>query len=68
MRPPVYLIPGNHDRRDVFLDVFVDHAYLPRPGAPFAHYVIEEYPVRLVGLDTTTPGKSDGMLCDEWLT
>jgi len=64
----VYLIPGNHDRRDVFLDVFVDHAYLPRPGAPFAHYVIEEHPVRLVGLDTATPGKSDGMLCDERLT
>jgi len=67
LRPPVYLIPGNHDRRDVFLEVFADHSYLPRPGAPFAHYVIEEYPVRLVGLDTTIPGKSDGVLCDQRL-
>ena len=44
--PPVYLIPGNHDHRDVFLEAFADHAYLPRPGAPFAQYVIDEYPVR----------------------
>ena len=65
--PPLYLIPGNHDHRDVFLEAFADHAYLPRPGAPFAHYVIEEYPVRLVGLDTTIPGQSYGMLCDERL-
>ena len=51
--PPLYLIPGNHDHRDVLLEAFADHAYLPRLGAPFAHYVIEEYPVRLMGLDTT---------------
>jgi Icc protein len=68
LRPPVYLIPGNHDRRDILLEAFVDHSYLPRPGAPFAHYVIEEYPVRLVGLDSTIPGRSDGLLCDERLT
>jgi Icc protein len=65
--PPVYLIPGNHDHRDVFLDAFADHAYLPRPGAPFAHYVLEEYPVRLVGLDTTMPGQHHGVLCEERL-
>jgi hypothetical protein len=61
------LIPGNHDHRDVFLDAFTDHAYLPRPGAPFAHYVIDEHPVRLVGLDTTIPGQHHGVLCDERL-
>jgi 3',5'-cyclic AMP phosphodiesterase CpdA len=67
LRPPLYLIPGNHDHRDIFLEAFADHAYLPRPGTPFAHYVIEEYPVRLVGLDTTIPGQGYGMLCDERL-
>ena len=45
---PLYLIPGNHDHRDIFLEAFADHGYLPRPGAPFAHYVIEEYPVEAV--------------------
>ncbi len=67
LRPAAYLIPGNHDRREAFLEAFADRAYLPRPGAPFAQYVIEQYPVRLVGLDTTIPGKSDGMLCGERL-
>ena len=65
--PPLYVIPGNHDHRDVFLEAFADHAYLPRPGAPFAHYVIDDYPVRLVGLDTTVPGQHDGVVCDERL-
>jgi Icc protein len=67
LQAPLYVIPGNHDHRDVFLDVFADHPYLPRPGAPFVHYVIEDYPVRLVGLDTMIPGRSDGLLCDECL-
>jgi 3',5'-cyclic AMP phosphodiesterase CpdA len=65
--PPVYLIPGNHDHRDVFLEAFADHAYLPRPGAPFAQYAIEEHPVRLIGLDTTIPGRGQGLLCAERL-
>ena len=67
LRPPVYLIPGNHDHRDVFLAAFTDHAYLPRPGAPFAHYVIDQYQVRLIGLDTTMPGQHHGVLCAERL-
>jgi 3',5'-cyclic AMP phosphodiesterase CpdA len=64
---PVYLIPGNHDRRDVFLDAFRDHAYLPRPGAPFAHYAVDDHPVRLVGLDTTVAGHHHGTMCAERL-
>ena len=67
LRPPVYLIPGNHDHRDVFLGAFAEHAYLPRRGAPFAHYAIDEYPVRLVGLDTTVLGQPHGVMCDERL-
>jgi Icc protein len=67
LRAPLYLVPGNHDDRLRFLEAFADHAYLPRPGAPFAHYAIEDHPVRLVGLDTTVPGQPHGMLCDERL-
>jgi 3',5'-cyclic-AMP phosphodiesterase len=67
LRPPLYLIPGNHDHRDRFLEAFADQAYLPRPGAPFAHHVIDEYPVRLVALDTAVPGEHHGMMCEERL-
>jgi 3',5'-cyclic AMP phosphodiesterase CpdA len=65
---PLHLIPGNHDERDVFLEAFSDCDYLPDPGAPFAHYTIDEHPVRLVGLDTTTQGVDEGRICDERLS
>ena len=63
---PVYLIPGNHDNRDALAAAFADHAYLPR-GGRFMQYVVEEYPVRLVALDTLVPGQVGGLLCDERL-
>ena len=66
---PVFLVPGNHDELAPLLDAFPDHAYLPRTGGPL-HYVIDDHPVRLVGIDTTHPGHHDGELgADElrWL-
>jgi 3',5'-cyclic AMP phosphodiesterase CpdA len=58
---PLYAIPGNHDERTAFLEAFPHHPYLPRHGGPL-HYVIDDHPVRLVGLDTTQPGRHDGAL------
>jgi Icc protein len=66
---PVYLIPGNHDRRAEMRAAFADHAYLPEEGE-FLHYVVEEHPVRLIGLDTVVPGRAHGTMCAdrlEWL-
>jgi 3',5'-cyclic AMP phosphodiesterase CpdA len=66
---PVYLIPGNHDQREALVSEFADHAYLPRGGA-FLHYVLEDYPLRLIGLDTILPGQTGGLMCEErvaWL-
>src|SRR5215468_4027595 len=63
---PVYLIPGNHDRREPILAEFADHPYLPRQGT-FLHYVIEDHPVRLIGLDTLVVGQGGGHMCDERL-
>jgi 3',5'-cyclic AMP phosphodiesterase CpdA len=58
---PVYLVPGNHDELAPLLDAFPDHVYLPRGGGPL-HYVVDDHPVRLVGVDTTHPGHHDGEL------
>lgn len=58
---PVFLIPGNHDVREALADGFPDHGYLPREG--FLHYVVEDYPLRLVGLDTVVPGEAGGRMC-----
>ncbi len=63
---PIYVIPGNHDEREAMRQAFSDHVYLPRDG--FLQYVVDEYPVRLIGLDTVIPRKTDGELCTARLT
>ena len=65
--PPVFVIPGNHDRRDALLEAFAGADYLPPPDAPFVHYAIDKYPLRLIGLDTSVPGHHHGMMCEERL-
>jgi len=65
--PPVFVIPGNHDRRDVLLKAFASEEYMPPPEVPFVNYAIDRYPVRLVGLDTSVPGHHHGMICEERL-
>ena len=65
---PLYLIPGNHDRRDAMRAALPDHAYLRRSG--FIQYAIDAHPLRIVALDTVIPGESGGELCEEridWL-
>jgi len=64
---PVFVIPGNHDRREALLKVFASESYLPRAGSPFAHYAVDDYPIRLIGLDTTVPEHHHGMMCEERL-
>jgi Icc protein len=64
---PVYLIPGNHDRREVLA------AQLPGTrlmAGGFVQYAVEDLPVRLVMLDTVVPGAGHGALCArrlDWL-
>jgi 3',5'-cyclic AMP phosphodiesterase CpdA len=62
---PFYLIPGNHDRRQVLVEAFPDHAYLPQMG--FLQYAIEDHTVRLIALDTLVEGQDGGALCEERL-
>ncbi len=64
-KAPVYLIPGNHDDRDDLRAHFPRSGYLPAEG--FAHYVVDDYPVALIGLDTTASGTHRGEMCAERL-
>ena len=66
LRMPVYLIPGNHDDRGRLRRAFSHHAYLPADGE-FLHYVVEDYPVRLICLDSTIPGQDGGAMCERRL-
>ena len=64
---PVYVVPGNHDRRDVLL------ASLPGTRSMeggFVQYAVDDLAVRLVMLDTVVPRAGHGELCQrrlDWL-
>lgn len=66
LQAPLFVIPGNHDHRANLLEAFRDHDYLPA-GGEFIHYVIDHYSLRMIGLDTTVPGKAYGELCEQRL-
>ena len=55
---PVFVIPGNHDAREPLRAAFGGDGYLPADG--FLQYAIEDYPLRLVALDTLIPGEGGG--------
>jgi 3',5'-cyclic AMP phosphodiesterase CpdA len=67
---PVFVVPGNHDRRDALVRGLWDrHSFYLPDG--FINYAIDEYPLRLVGLDSVAPGVGHGAFCSErqaWLT
>ena len=63
---PIYVIPGNHDDRGEMRKTFGDLGYLPTEGK-FLNYVIDQWPIRLIALDTVIPGKISGELCAERL-
>src|SRR5260370_27749823 len=63
---PLYVIPGTHASREGLSRAFADRGYLPTSGG-FLHYTVEEWPVRLIGLDTQVPGQPGGRLCAERL-
>lgn len=60
------LVPGNHDRRDEMRQHLPFLARYLRDEA-FIHYVVDDFPLRLVMLDTLEPGQSHGQLCEKRL-
>ena len=63
---PYYLLPGNHDERGALRAGFPDHAYL-RQWEPFIQYAIDDWPLRIVAIDTVIPGEGGGRLDEERL-
>ena len=69
LEAPLYLVPGNRDDKNEMRAAFSDHAYLQATGE-FLHYTIEDYDVRLVGIDSTLLGERKGRFCEKrqaWL-
>ncbi|MGE0860490.1 MAG: phosphodiesterase [Gammaproteobacteria bacterium] len=62
LRAPLFVIPGNHDEREAMRAAFGADGYLPAEG--FLQYVVEDWPLRLIGLDTVVAGEPGGQLCE----
>ncbi len=64
--PPVYVVPGNRDDRENLRAALSPLSPLP-PRAAFLSYVVEDHPVRLIGLDSLIPSRKTGGLCRQRL-
>ncbi|WP_128916203.1 inositol monophosphatase family protein [Bradyrhizobium nanningense] len=66
---PVFVIPGNHDRREQLVSSLgPHHRYLPPDG--FINFVVDDFPLRLVFLDSLETGSIHGTFCaarQQWL-
>jgi len=63
---PCHLLPGNHDDRTQLRAAFPDHDYLVQTDA-FIQYTLEQYPLRIIALDTVVPQHPHGELCGQRL-
>lgn len=63
-RAPVYVIPGNKDDRTNLRAAFSPRGYL-KPGSDFVEYAVEDYPVRLIAVDTLNISSNKGDFCSE---
>ncbi len=59
LQAPLYPAPGNRDDRANFHATFQPEA--PEDG--FLHYAVEDFPVRLIALDSVGPGQNKGVYC-----
>ena len=64
-RVPVFVLAGNKDNRPNLREAFSANGYLG-PDFDFVQYAIEDYPVRLIALDTLSSGNK-GDFCRERL-
>jgi 3',5'-cyclic AMP phosphodiesterase CpdA len=58
---PVYVVPGNHDRVRTLREI-VPASYYPGANGGRLNYAIEQYPLRLVAVDSAQPGRAGGAL------
>jgi Icc protein len=63
---PVFIIPGNHDRRGNLRNA-LEHLPGVTTDPEYVQYVVDDHPVRIVMLDTLVPGAGHGELRPEQL-
>jgi 3',5'-cyclic-AMP phosphodiesterase len=63
-RAPVYVLAGNKDNRANLREAFSSCGYLAS-DSDFIDYAIDDYPARLIALDTLSSGSNKGDFCPE---
>lgn len=62
LRPPLYVTAGNRDDRGALRTAFPAENYL-LPDTPYRQYRVDEFPVRLMILDTLSENSNKGDYC-----
>jgi Icc protein len=63
-RAPILVLAGNKDDRGNLCAAFAQGGYLA-PDSEFIDYAIDDYPARLIALDTVSSGSNKGDFCPE---
>ena len=63
LEAPLFIVPGNRDDKQALRTAFHDVDYLAATNE-FLHYAVEDYDVRLVGIDSTLAGERKGRFCE----
>jgi 3',5'-cyclic-AMP phosphodiesterase len=63
-RAPIYVLAGNKDDRVNLREAFSHCGYLDS-NADFVDYVVDDYPVKLIALDTLSAVSNKGDFCSE---
>jgi 3',5'-cyclic AMP phosphodiesterase CpdA len=66
-RAPVYVLAGNKDNRARLRETFSPRGYLSLDSV-FIDYAIDEFPVRLIALDTLNSNSNKGDFCSDRLS
>ncbi|GBE44381.1 3',5'-cyclic adenosine monophosphate phosphodiesterase CpdA [bacterium BMS3Bbin10] len=62
-RAPVFVLAGNKDDRENLHEAFAERGYLA-PNPEFIDYAVEDFPVRLIALDTLSARGNKGDFCE----
>ncbi|MGV0878901.1 metallophosphoesterase [Martelella sp. FLE1502] len=65
LKVPIFVVPGNHDRRETMRAAF--RSRLPFPATGFLNYEAEFAGLRIIALDTLIEGRVEGRLASESL-
>lgn len=62
---PFFIVPGNHDSRTV-LRPYLENNH-PLANGEYLNWMLEDYPINIIGLDSLVEGEAFGLLASESL-